>query len=187
MSSLAQRGFSVGWILICRRETRQYHCGKACPSPAQPYEGLQIPISTPEKISPTLLEMPPNSWPNEAFSLTSDARAFLIRGTQYPLSPWPGSEISQVMGGTVDTLSSYLPPTWRIRLREGGKGREMLIGNAVAGGKTSRVWRRSDSVSIQWADSNILGDKAADESWNLLQLSCRKWYLAFKGGWQWLH
>lgn len=109
--SLAQRGFSVGWILIYQRETRQYHCGKACPCPAQPYEGLQIPISTPEKISPTLLEMPPNSWPNEAFSLTSDARAFLIRGTQYPLSPWPGSEISQVMGGTVDTLSSYLPPT----------------------------------------------------------------------------
>lgn len=81
-------------------------------------------IPTPEKISPTLLEIPPNSWPNEAFSLRSDARAFLIRGTQYPLSAWPGSEISQVMGGTVDTRSSSLPPTWCIRLRERKRERD---------------------------------------------------------------
>lgn len=97
---------------------------KASPSPVQPYEGLKLPIPTPEQISPALLEMPPNSWPNEAFSLTGNARAFLIRGTQYPLSPWPGSEISQVMGGTVDTRSSVLPPTSRARAEgeEEGEG-----------------------------------------------------------------
>ena len=90
--------------------------GRACSSPVQ--LGLHRPIPTQEKISPTLLKMPPNSWPNEAFSLTSKARAFLFRGTQYPLSPWPGSEISQVMGGTVDTRSSLLPLTQHIRLRD---------------------------------------------------------------------
>ena len=101
---------SVGWIIISHYH-RDPVPGRCRPSPVLVYEGFQLPIPTPGKISPTLLEMPPNSWPNEAFSLRSDARAFLIRGTQYPLSPWPGSEISQVMGGTVDTRSSSLPPT----------------------------------------------------------------------------
>lgn len=85
---------------------------------------------TPEKISTALLEIPPNSWPNEAFSLTSKARAFLIRGTQYPLSLWPGSEISQVMGGTADTRS-FPPPSDALRQTEGEVKREMLIWNVV--------------------------------------------------------
>lgn len=112
-------------------------------------------IPTPEKISPTLLEIPPNSWPNEAFSLRSDARAFLIRGTQYPLSAWPGSEISQVMGGTVDTRSSSLPPTWCIRLRE-RKKRERCWSGMCWLRKERGKWAESDGGVTHFLSNGLI-------------------------------
>lgn len=121
---------TVALMLICYYHQDQFE--KACPSCILLYEGLQLPIPTPTKLSPTLLEMLPNSWPNEAFSLRSDARAFLVRGTQYLLSPWPGSEISQVMGGCSRHLILLLPLGRNASECGRGNGREMLFENVAA-------------------------------------------------------
>lgn len=123
---------------------------------------LNLPlIPTPEKISPTLLEIPPNSWLYEAFSLTRDARAFLIRGTQYPLSAmaWLWNFTGDGRNGGHSIL---LPPSlWCIGLRE-RKRERCWSGNVLAEeiqGRTSPVWWKSDSLSIDWAHSNIWRDR----------------------------
>lgn len=63
--------------------------------------------------------------------------------------------------------SILLPPSNVMHRTEGEKKeREMLIGNVLAEereGKMSWVWWRSDSLSIEWAHSNIWGSKAADK------------------------
>lgn len=128
---------------------------------------------TPEKIYPTFLEIPPNSWANEAFSLTSNARAFLVRGTQYPLSLWLDSEISQVMGGTVDTRSSFLPPTWCIRLRERKRERDAdqeCGGRAIRGRKMaeSKLQLKSQKFDSFHDKHGVVKEKADTPVWDLI-------------------